>query len=171
MHALTKLLGHRQECPQPKDWYFNQEPRIGIVYDEFNCLNLDIVSPPPSKDGSLYPCMVWVHGGAFRNKTGGSDAYDATKFVRQSIEIGRPVVVVNVTHRLNMFGFFSSSDIQKEVQDDGEKVFGSWGIDDIAIAVQWVTCNAEPPFCALLCPMLIHPHFRLDKATCKRFWR
>jgi carboxylesterase type B len=115
--------------------------------------------------------MVWVHGGAFRNKAGGSDTYDATKFVQRSIEIGRPVVVVNVTHRLNVFGFFSSSEIQKEVQDDGEKVFGSWGIDDIAIGVQWVKCNAEPSFCALLCPMLIHPHILLDKATYKRFWR
>lgn len=109
------------------------------VYDEFNCLNLDVISPPPAKDGKLYPCMIWIHGGSFRNKSGGAETYDATKLVQHSIEIGRPVVVVNVTYRLNMLGFFSCSDIQRDVKEAGEKVFGSWGVDDISIATQWVT--------------------------------
>lgn len=82
--------------------------------------------------------MVWIHGGALKNKSGGPDNYNATKLVEHSVAIGRPVVVVNVTYRLNVFGFFSSSDLKKDVEKDGEDVYGSWGIDDTCLAVQWV---------------------------------
>jgi carboxylesterase type B len=131
-------LENRPECPQPGEGFFQRPQRVKTVYDEFNCLNLDIIAPPPSADGSLYPTMVWIHGGAMKNKSGGPDAYNATKLVAHSVEIGRPVVVVNVTYRLNVFGFFSSSDLKKDVEQDGEDVYGSWGIDDTRLAVQWV---------------------------------
>ncbi|KAG2187809.1 hypothetical protein INT44_005499 [Umbelopsis vinacea] len=128
----------RPECPQPSEGFFQRPQRVKTVYDEFNCLNLDIITPPPPTDGSLYPTLFWIHGGAMKNKSGGPDNYNATKLVAHSVEIGRPVVVVNVTYRLNVFGFFSSSDLKKDVDQDGEDVYGSWGIDDTRLAVQWV---------------------------------
>lgn len=82
--------------------------------------------------------MFWIHGGAFSNKSGLFDAYDPEKFVEHSIQIGKPVVVVNVTYRLNLFGFFSSSDIKSDVEQDGEAVYGNWGLDDAVKAFHWV---------------------------------
>ncbi|KAH8555707.1 Alpha/Beta hydrolase protein [Umbelopsis sp. PMI_123] len=133
----------RPECPQPAQNYFARRQRVETVYDEFNCLNLDIIAPPASPDGSLYPCMFWIHGGALKNKSGGPDSYNATKLVQHSVAIGRPVVVVNVTYRLNAFGFFTSSDLKKDVEQDGEDVYGSWGIHDTRLAIQWVVQHIQ----------------------------
>ncbi|KAG2171714.1 hypothetical protein INT43_008094 [Umbelopsis isabellina] len=135
----------RPECPQsavPGD-RFLQPQRVPPTYDEFNCLNVDITAPPNLDNSSLVPCMIWIHGGAFMAKTGLFDAYDPEKFVEHSIQIGKPVVVVNVTYRLNLFGFFSSSDIKSDVEQDGETVYGNWGLDDAVKAFHWVKENIK----------------------------
>jgi carboxylesterase type B len=49
-----------------------------------------------------------------------------------------------MTYRLSGLGFFSSSEIQKDAEQDSEHVYGSWAIEDTALALQWVTKLPAP---------------------------
>lgn len=61
--------------------------------DEF--LNVNVWTP----GGEGLPVMVWIHGGAFRNGSNATPAYDGSAFARDG------VVLVGVNYRLGVQGF------------------------------------------------------------------
>ena len=63
-----------------------------------DCLNLNVFTP--STGSGNRPVMVWLHGGGFSSASGNWLLYDGTNLARKE-----DVVVVSVTHRLNLFGF------------------------------------------------------------------
>jgi para-nitrobenzyl esterase len=69
-----------------------------IAGDDF--LNINVWTPAggAASDGGL-PVLVWIHGGAFRNGSNATPAYDGTAFARDG------VVLVGVNYRLGVPGF------------------------------------------------------------------
>lgn len=96
-----------------------------------DCLNLDIWTP--ALDAGKRPVMVWLHGGGFSIGAGSLPAYNGAR-----LSTTGNVVVVNVTHRLNVLGYL---DLSPTGQDFAAS--GLVGMLDIVAALEWVRDNIE----------------------------
>jgi para-nitrobenzyl esterase len=96
-----------------------------------DCLNLNVFTPGLGSGNR--PVMVWLHGGGFAGGSGNWILYEGTNLARKE-----DVVVVSVTHRLNLFGFLHLSDL-----GGSEKWAGSsnMGMQDIVAALAWIKEN------------------------------
>jgi len=94
-----------------------------------DCLNLDIWTP--ALDTGKRPVMVWLHGGGFGIGAGSLPAYNGARLSSTG-----DVVVVNVTHRLNVLGYL---DLSPAGQDFAAS--GMVGMLDIVAALEWVRDN------------------------------
>jgi para-nitrobenzyl esterase len=96
-----------------------------------DCLNLNVFTPGLGSGNR--PVMVWLHGGGFAGGSGNWILYEGTNLARKE-----DVVVVAVTHRLNLFGFLHLSDL-----GGGEKWANSsnMGMQDIVAALAWIKEN------------------------------
>jgi para-nitrobenzyl esterase len=95
-----------------------------------DCLNLNVFTPALGSGNR--PVMVWLHGGGFSGASGNWLLYDGTNLARKE-----DVVVVSVTHRLNLFGFLHLADAGGEKWAHSSNV----GMQDIVAALQWVKDN------------------------------
>jgi para-nitrobenzyl esterase len=95
-----------------------------------DCLNLNVFTP--STGSGNRPVMVWLHGGGFSSGSGNWLLYDGTNLARKE-----DVVVVSVTHRLNLFGFLHLADAGGEQWAESSNV----GVQDIVAALQWIKEN------------------------------
>ncbi|MDY6984164.1 MAG: carboxylesterase/lipase family protein [Pseudomonadota bacterium] len=95
-----------------------------------DCLRLNVFTP--TADNGARPVMVWLHGGGFTSGSGNYLIYDGTLLAKKE-----DVVVVSVTHRLNIFGFLHLADL------GGAEWAGATnaGMQDIVAALQWVRDN------------------------------
>jgi para-nitrobenzyl esterase len=95
-----------------------------------DCLRLNVFTP--GTDIKARPVMVWMHGGGFTSGSGNYLIYDGTYLAKKE-----DVVVVSVTHRLNIFGFLHLADL------GGEQWAGATnaGMQDLVAALQWVKDN------------------------------
>lgn len=96
-----------------------------------DCLNLNVFTPGLGSGNR--PVMVWLHGGGFAGGSGNWILYEGTNLARKE-----NVVVVSVTHRLNLFGFLHLSDL-----GGGERWVNSsnMGMQDIVAALTWIKEN------------------------------
>lgn len=96
-----------------------------------DCLNLNVFTPGLGSGNR--PVMVWLHGGGFAGGSGNWLLYEGTNLARKE-----DVVVVAVTHRLNLFGFLHLSDL-----GGGERWANSSnvGMQDIVAALAWIKEN------------------------------
>jgi len=95
-----------------------------------DCLNLNVFTPALTGNR---PVMVWLHGGGFSGGSGNWLLYEGTNLARKE-----DVVVVSVTHRLNLFGFLHLSSLGA-----GERWAKSSnvGMLDIVAALGWIKDN------------------------------
>jgi carboxylesterase type B len=63
---------------------------------------------------------------------------DGNFLVKRSLEIGRPIIIVTINYRLNVFGFLSSRELIEEARGLGEKPISNQGLNDQRIALQWI---------------------------------
>jgi len=96
-----------------------------------DCLNLNVFTP--ALGAGNRPVMVWLHGGGFSGGSGNWLLYEGTNLARKE-----DVVVVSVTHRLNLFGFLHLADLGA-----GEKWAHATnvGMLDIVAALGWIKDN------------------------------
>jgi para-nitrobenzyl esterase len=96
-----------------------------------DCLNLNVFTP--ALGGGNRPVMVWLHGGGFSGGSGNWLLYEGTNLARKE-----DVVMVSVTHRLNLFGFLYLADLNA-----GEKWANASnaGMHDIVAALAWIREN------------------------------
>lgn len=111
-------------------------------YGEFDCLSLTISAPKDalgSVDGkNPLPVMVYVHGGGFKVGAGHVSAlHDTTRLVDLSIREGHPVVIVNISYRLNWQGFLACQDLLSEAAANNEPP-ANFGLYDQRTAFYWV---------------------------------
>src|SRR5581483_9791235 len=122
-------------APQP---YRRMVPEIGDALvgpgpTNEDCLFLNVWTPGPGRDGRR-PVMVWLHGGGFRTGSGNSVFYEGKSLARK-----HGVVVVTVTHRLNVLGFLYLAEIGGEQFRNSSNL----GMQDIVLALEWVRDNIE----------------------------
>jgi para-nitrobenzyl esterase len=97
-----------------------------------DCLNLNVYTPAVGPNSGKRPVMVWYHGGAFANGSGGATSYDGRNLCEKN-----DVVLVTVTHRLNLFGFLDLEPFLGPAYADSANV----GILDCVAALRWVRAN------------------------------
>lgn len=98
---------------------------IAIPWDE-DCLTLNVMTP--RADDARRPVYVWIHGGDFKNGTGGTPWYDGTSFAARG-----DIVAVTINYRLGAFGFVALG--------DGAPHSGIVGLLDQIAALEWVRDN------------------------------
>ena len=80
--------------------------------------------------------MVWIHGGAYQCGSAAEKEFDGSALARLG------VVVVSVTDRLNVFGFFTHTDLQHESDGiDVAEPCANFGLLDQRAAIEWVKNN------------------------------
>jgi para-nitrobenzyl esterase len=96
-----------------------------------DCLNMNVFTP--ALGAGNRPVMVWLHGGGFSGGSGNWLLYEGTNLARKE-----DVVVVSVTHRLNLFGFLYLADLGA-----GERwaQASNVGMLDIVAALGWIKQN------------------------------
>ncbi|KAL0124205.1 hypothetical protein PUN28_006200 [Cardiocondyla obscurior] len=93
-----------------------------------DCLFLNIFVPNEgSRQSDRLPVMVWFHGGDFN--TGTPAIWDASIFVTK-----QKVLVVTVAYRLNILGFFTTTDSEAS---------GNYGMFDQIAALDWIKRNIK----------------------------
>ncbi|MFD0889673.1 carboxylesterase/lipase family protein, partial [Streptosporangium algeriense] len=97
---------------------------------EEGCLNLNVWTP--GTGGPPRPVMVWIHGGAFLNGSGGDVLYDGSR-----LAAGHDVVVVTVNYRVGVLGFLHLAG----VLGAGHASSGNVGLLDQVAALRWVGEN------------------------------
>lgn len=107
-------------CPQLKD--------RNLVVPEQNedCLNVNVWTP--ACDDARRPVLVWLHGGVLANSSGSQPQTEGTRMAAK-----QDVVVVNVTHRLNIFGYLYLEELGQDSFNVGQL--------DIVAALEWVRDN------------------------------
>lgn len=99
--------------------------------DGENCLNLNVWTPDVGS-GVQLPVMVWWHGGAWSRGSGIEPTSDGA-----DLSFRENVVVVTVTHRLNVFGWLYLGDAFGEEYASS----GVVGMLDLAASLEWVRDN------------------------------
>ncbi|XP_012282147.2 fatty acyl-CoA hydrolase precursor, medium chain [Orussus abietinus] len=102
----------------------DDQPDPGFSED---CLFLNVFVPDGARPPEGWPVMVWFHGGDFN--TGTPAIWDASVFVTK-----QKVLVVTVAYRLNILGFFTTTDAEAP---------GNYGILDQLAALDWVRRNVD----------------------------
>ncbi|KAJ7454668.1 alpha/beta-hydrolase [Mycena latifolia] len=93
-------------CPQPA----NALTPLGAAVSE-DCLYFNVWRPEGTTSKSRLPVLVWIHGGAWTTLSASAPAFDPTRIIQRSVEIGKPIVFVSMNYRLNTFGFLASADM------------------------------------------------------------
>lgn len=94
----------------------------GLLGSE-DCQTLTITLPSDVQPGERLPVMVWIHGGSYVTGAGDVPLYDSSALVSE-----QRVIVVSVTYRLGVLGFYG----------DGETIPANLGLLDIVAALTWV---------------------------------
>ncbi|HET6959774.1 MAG TPA: carboxylesterase/lipase family protein [Vicinamibacterales bacterium] len=109
------------------------QPLTGTEPMSEDCLHLNVWTPQAATGGTR-PVMVWLHGGGY---TGGSPAalpYDGASLARR-----HDVVVVSITHRLNVLGFIHLTELGGDRFADASNA----GLKDIIAGLTWVRDNID----------------------------
>lgn len=108
---------------------FGPGPESNAVSED--CLRLNVWTPA-LHDGKKRPVLVYFHGGAYSSSSCTAGIYDGVRLCQRG-----DVVVVTVTHRLNVFGYLYLAEL-------GGPEFaqsGNVGQLDLVLALQWVRDN------------------------------
>ena len=165
---IVDALNFKTVCPQKHTGDFpraksDKETREGVPIGDDDCLFLNIYK---SGDASAAPVMVFIHGGAFIEGSGGDGAiivggtdpsrpevifnpdqalYSGVGLIkaaeRQQSKTplangGKGLVVVTLNYRLGALGF-----LYHDAEDSPVKSYGNYGILDQRKALEWVQAN------------------------------
>jgi para-nitrobenzyl esterase len=97
-----------------------------------DCLNLNLWTPSATRQGKR-PVMVWLHGGGYSTGSPNMVPYDGANLARK-----HDVVVVGITHRLNVFGFAYLAEI---AGDEKFAEASNQGMKDIILGLEWIRDN------------------------------
>jgi para-nitrobenzyl esterase len=96
-----------------------------------DCLNLNLWTPSAARGGKR-PVMVWLHGGGYSTGSPNMIPYDGASLARK-----HDVVVVSITHRLNVFGFTYLAELGGDRFADASNA----GMKDIIAGLEWIRDN------------------------------
>jgi para-nitrobenzyl esterase len=97
-----------------------------------DCLYLNVWMPANARAGSAMPVLVYYYGGGFVAGDGSEPRYDGESMAK------RGIVVVTMSYRLGIFGFFSHPELTAESPHHAS---GNYSLMDQAQALKWVHAN------------------------------
>jgi para-nitrobenzyl esterase len=99
-----------------------------------DCLYLNVWTPAsaPARAGGGLPVLVYFYGGGFVAGDGSEPRYDGESMAR------RGIVVVTLSYRLGVFGFFSHPELTRE---SPHQASGNYALMDQTAALRWVQAN------------------------------
>jgi len=119
----------------PNSFYGKEWRASGSVPFSEDCLYLNVWTPAAGKSNEKLPVAMWIHGGGYREgfafepEMDGGEAWAA-----------RGVILVQVTYRLGVMGFFSHPFLSGE---SPHGVSGNYGLMDQAAALKWIHSNIQ----------------------------
>ena len=124
-----------QTAWDPNSFYGREWRASGTVPFSEDCLYLNIWTPAAGKTNEKLPVAMWIHGGGYREGFGFEPEMDGGEEWAE-----RGVILVQVTYRLGVFGFFSHPLLSAESPNG---VSGNYGVMDQAAALKWIHDNIE----------------------------
>lgn len=119
----------------PKSFYGKEWRASGSVPFNEDCLYLNIWTPSAGQKEKKLPVAMWIHGGGYREGFAFEPEMDGGEDWAS-----RGVILVQVTYRLGVMGFFSHPLLSEESPN---KVSGNYGLMDQAAALKWIKNNIE----------------------------
>lgn len=119
----------------PESFYGREWRASGSVPFTEDCLYLNIWTPAAGKTGKKLPVAMWIHGGGYREGFAYEPEMDGGEDWAS-----RGVILVQVTYRLGVLGFFSHPLLSAESSNG---VSGNYGLFDQVAALRWIHNNIE----------------------------
>lgn len=117
------------QCMQARVFSDMMFRNAGVSED---CLYLNVWEPANARAGSALPVLVYFFGGGFVAGDGSEFRYDGESLAR------RGIVVVTISYRLGIFGFFVHPELTAE---SPQHASGDYGLMDQTAALRWVRAN------------------------------
>ena len=119
----------------PNSFYGKEWQASGSVPFKEDCLYLNVWTPAAGKVDEKLPVAMWIHGGGYREGFAFEPEMDGGEDWAS-----RGVILVTVTYRLGVMGFFSHPLLSEESPNG---VSGNYGLMDQAAALKWINKNIE----------------------------
>ena len=119
----------------PESFYGREWRASGSVPFTEDCLYLNIWTPAAGKKDKKLPVAMWIHGGGYREGFAYEPEMDGGEYWAS---LG--VILVQVTYRLGVMGFFSHPLLSAE---SPHGVSGNYGLLDQVAALKWIHNNIE----------------------------
>jgi para-nitrobenzyl esterase len=117
----------------PESFYGKEWQASGSVPFSEDCLYLNVWTPAAGKVDEKLPVAMWIHGGGYREGFAFEPEMDGGEDWAS-----RGVILVTVTYRLGVMGFFSHPLLSSESPNG---VSGNYGLMDQAAALKWINKN------------------------------
>ncbi|MEJ2507111.1 MAG: carboxylesterase family protein, partial [Ignavibacteriaceae bacterium] len=119
----------------PNSFYGKEWRASGSVPFSEDCLYLNVWTPAAGKTDKKLPVAMWIHGGGYREGFAFEPEMDGGEDWAS-----RGVILVTVTYRLGVLGFFTHPLLSAESPHD---VSGNYGLLDQVAALKWIHNNIE----------------------------
>jgi para-nitrobenzyl esterase len=119
----------------PNSFYGREWRASGSVPFNEDCLYLNIWTPAAGDKSKKLPVAMWIHGGGYREGFAFEPEMDGGEDWAS-----RGVILVSVTYRLGVIGFFSHPLLSAE---SPHHVSGNYGLMDQAAALKWIHDNIQ----------------------------
>lgn len=119
----------------PESFYGREWRASGSVPFSEDCLYLNIWTPAAGKTEKKLPVALWIHGGGYREGFAFEPEMDGGEDWAS-----RGVILVSVTYRLGVMGFFTHPLLSNESPNG---VSGNYGLLDQVAALKWINKNIE----------------------------
>ena len=119
----------------PQSFYGREWRASGSVPFDEDCLYLNVWTPAAGEKGKKLPVAMWIHGGGYREGFAFEPEMDGGEEWAS-----RGVILVSVTYRLGVMGFFSHPLLSAE---SPHGVSGNYGLMDQGAALKWIVKNIE----------------------------
>jgi para-nitrobenzyl esterase len=119
----------------PQSFYGREWRASGSAPFSEDCLYLNIWTPAAGQTNKKLPVAMWIHGGGYREGFAYEPEMDGGEEWAS-----HGVILVSVTYRLGILGFFSHPLLSAE---SPHGVSGNYGILDQIAALKWIHNNIE----------------------------
>ncbi len=119
----------------PESFYGKEWRASGSVPFSEDCLYLNVWTPAAGQNNKKLPVAMWIHGGGYREGFAFEPEMDGGEEWAS-----RGVILVTVTYRLGVIGFFSHPLLSAE---SPHGVSGNYGLLDQVAALKWIRNNIE----------------------------
>ncbi|KAK3686622.1 hypothetical protein LTR37_019644 [Vermiconidia calcicola] len=126
--------GQGPACPQPSGAIFFPLYLSNITSISEDCLHLNVYRAAGTAPDAKLPVMVYIHGGGFYAGSKDEITIQPGGLILDSVNMGHPVVVVNINYRVGIFGFAQSKALEQEGSENA-------GLRDQRLAIEWTRDN------------------------------